>query len=92
MKLGMSTNEYGTAVSVHRCDTCQRVFTVCPAVGPGKAGHWDHCLSSDCQSYDPRRDFDLFFDDPEKYRLLHPEAKTTLVVERGEHGIKVEDS
>ena len=54
-------NDYGTEVSHHRCDTCGRDYTVTPAVPPEKRDEWDHCLSEDCDSYEPMRDAELYF-------------------------------
>ena len=61
MFLSFGKNEYGTPVSVHRCEACGEVFRVCPAAKPGQAG-WENCLGPDCSSYDPTRDADKFFD------------------------------
>lgn len=60
--LGPSTNDYGTAISVHRCDSCGRTFTVCPAVR-GDAPGWDGCMSTTCESYDESRDADKLFEE-----------------------------
>lgn len=57
-----SLNEYGTEVSVHRCDACGGTFTVCPAVDENRFG--GGCLAEGCPSYDITRDIDLFWDDP----------------------------
>ena len=61
MKLGESVNEFGTAVSVHICETCGQEFTCCPA-RPDDNDNWKNCLSVDCSSYDIMRDADLAFD------------------------------
>jgi len=65
-------NDYGTPVSRHRCDTCGAEFTVCPASEPERFEAWNHCLSPNCDSYDPDRDADKFFEDdpPEGARLI----------------------
>lgn len=62
MYLGLSTNEYGTPVSRHICDTCGKEYTVCPAIPPKRAADWDGCLSVHCPTYDMSRDADLLFD------------------------------
>lgn len=59
MKIGYSTNEYGTLVSCHRCNTCGRYFTVCPH---NRGQHYDDCLADTCASYDESRDVDKMFD------------------------------
>jgi hypothetical protein len=51
------TNEYGTLVSEHVCETCGVVFTVCPAAKDETS--WRSCSSPYCESYDPDRDVDL---------------------------------
>lgn len=51
-------NQYGTPVSMHRCDGCGFLFTVCPPAGDS----WGGCLGEDCASYDITRDIDLFWD------------------------------
>jgi len=60
MHVGYGVNEYGTLVSLHRCDTCGGEFSLCPAVTPEKKG-WGSCLGVECVSYDPRRDADKLF-------------------------------
>lgn len=54
-------NEYGMVISVHKCKTCDRQFTVCPPIPVGVSG-WDECLADDCASYDRARDADRFFE------------------------------
>lgn len=49
-------NEFGTPVSTHICKTCKREFTVCPPTD------FEYCLAEDCNSYDPSRDADRYFD------------------------------
>lgn len=67
MKLGYENNQYGTLVSRHRCDTCSKEFTVCPAVPDDHNDQWGSCMSEDCPSYDPSRDVDrLFKEEPER--------------------------
>lgn len=56
-KIDMSTNEYGSPISVHRCPDCGDEFTVCPPVGDD----WGGCLAPTCKSYDPDRDMDSIF-------------------------------
>jgi len=60
MKTGESTNEYGTPISTHICDTCGDEFTMCPAI-PDDDDRWPDCLSETCASYDPERDIDILF-------------------------------
>lgn len=62
MHTGFSTNEYGTRISIHVCETCGRIFTVCPAAEEDAKG-WDDCLTPTCSSYDPDRDVDKLFED-----------------------------
>jgi hypothetical protein len=64
VKLRDDTNEYGTPVSVHRCDTCGVEFTVCPSVPDGspRLDDWGSCLAETCDSYDIARDVDMFFE------------------------------
>lgn len=63
MKTGGGFNEYGTPMSLHVCDTCGCEFSVIPAIADGVPG-WENCLGTECDSYDPNRDADKFFDDP----------------------------
>lgn len=60
MHLGYGTNEYGTAISLHRCGVCEREFSLCPAVSPNEKG-WKNCLAWDCSSYVVERDAELYF-------------------------------
>jgi len=57
MKMHEGVNEYGTAISVHKCSECNNEFTVCPPTGDD----WGGCLSTECKSYDPARDADGLF-------------------------------
>jgi hypothetical protein len=77
MHKGYRLNDYHVVVSVHECEFCGSEFTVCPAQAPDVAG-WEGCLGEGCESYDESRDFDLFFDDPERWRQLHPQAELRL--------------
>jgi hypothetical protein len=61
MYRGLGVNEYGTEVSLHRCDSCGDDFSVCPGVPPDKTNEWDTCLSIACESYEPMRDAELYF-------------------------------
>lgn len=61
MKIGMSRNECGTLISLHRCETCGKEFTLCPARSDDAPG-WENCLARDCASYDEARDADRLFD------------------------------
>jgi len=62
MWISYALNEYMTPVSVHKCDECDSIFTVCPAISPERIG-WDRCLAPTCLSYDPDRDADKMFDE-----------------------------
>lgn len=61
MHLGYTTNEYGTQVSKHKCESCGEEFTLCPAIFPETKG-WENCLGPKCKSYDPGRDVDKLLD------------------------------
>lgn len=70
MFLRFDHNEYGTPITVCRCDTCQVEFTVTPMCSRERAttGDWTSCLSSECDSYDESRDADKLFDEsPESF-------------------------
>ena len=58
-KIGESTNQYGTAVSVHVCEACHLIFTVCPTATDKKFGKG--CMTPGCATYDVHRDADLMF-------------------------------
>ena len=73
MYIGSGKNEYGTIISKHRCEYCGIEFTMSPAIKTKHFHNWRGCMSKECESYDPYRDFDLFFDDPEYYKILHSE-------------------
>lgn len=65
MWIAYDTNEYGTKISRHVCDTCGEPFTLCPAQEPTAPG-WENCMMPWCDSYDPERDVDrLFADNPD---------------------------
>jgi len=57
MLIGKGRNQYGTEISIHRCDQCENIFTVCPPVDDAKWGGC--CLSPICESYNPFRDVDF---------------------------------
>ena len=57
-KIGESTNEFGTPVSVHTCEDCGSEFTVCPPADD----NWGGCQVENCRSYDFNRDADRLFD------------------------------
>jgi len=59
--LAATSNEYGVAVGVFRCDTCGEDFTICPK--PADVQAWPNCLAPDCASYDQERDIDKWFDE-----------------------------
>ena len=58
MKIRDSHNQFGTKISIHRCDECWNEFTVCPAV---ENEGWENCLGPECSSYDADRDADRLF-------------------------------
>jgi hypothetical protein len=63
MRLGTRQNEYGTLVSVHRCDVCGDEFTLCPAIdGDDTCGFPGNEERPACGSYDPGRDVGLLFE------------------------------
>lgn len=61
MFVGNAFNAQGVLVSLHRCDTCGREFTVCPPIAESEVEEkgWENCLDPSCESYDPMRDVDL---------------------------------
>jgi hypothetical protein len=69
MRIGTELNEYGTPVGVFQCQTCRERFTVCP--DPVRDKNWKNCLSKKCDSYDPMRDANIIFDDPDLWERLH---------------------
>ena len=64
-RIGESTIEYGTKVTVHICDTCGRQFTICPVDTEGFFG--SDCLAVDCPSYDDRRDISKVWSGIQKF-------------------------
>lgn len=58
----VSSNEYGTPISVHHCQAGDHLYTCCPP-SPNEG---PDCLVGDCVSYDPSCDASVFFapDDP----------------------------
>ena len=63
MKIRDDINEFGTKITIFKCDFCGEEFSVCPAVSDEKSDQWTGCLSADCISYDMSRDVDaiMFF-------------------------------
>ena len=57
-------NEHGVIILSRTCKVCGQVFTVCPA--PTNLKDWEDCMSITCESYDPERDADYYFDSPRK--------------------------
>lgn len=49
MFIKLSKNKYGTEISIHKCDTCGKEFSVCPATPDG----YPDCLSTECDSFNP---------------------------------------
>lgn len=66
MFLRYDHNEYGTPITVCRCDTCEQEFSLCPLVQAEalEARGWGSCLSPECASYDPSRDVDRLLEGP----------------------------
>ena len=60
VRVGETTNKYGTPVSEHLCFGCGSEFTVCPPHG----NDWGGCLAETCVTYDESRDIDKHWDDP----------------------------
>ena len=67
MWISYALNKHMTPISVHKCDTCETIFTVCPAVDENRAG-WDSCMSTTCGSYDRMRDADRMFAEGKVFR------------------------
>lgn len=63
MKIRDDVNDFGTPITVFKCDFCHKYFTVCPKVPDDNLHSWRGCLSIECESYTPNRDVDalLFF-------------------------------
>ena len=59
-KIGLSRNVYGSPISVHVCESCHLIFTVCPPTSDKQFGK--SCMTPDCESYDVNRDVDLMFE------------------------------
>lgn len=75
MWIGMTTNEYGTPVSKHKCDTCGNEYTCCPPLAEGD----DYTLSANCEadgctSYDPAGDCDILFMTDEEIAREKPQV------------------
>lgn len=68
MHLGFSKNEYGTEISLHKCDVCGVEFSQCPARKQN-----DPCQGIDCKSYDPNHDVELMLADGAE--LMREETK-----------------
>ena len=60
----LSTNEYGTPITVATCASCGHEFSVCPAIPLDDfERRWGYgCLGDHCASYDIARDIDMFFE------------------------------
>ena len=58
--IGEGVNEYGTPVTIHKCDTCGDQFSVCPAAPTETRDQWDECLADTCDSYDLIRDAERY--------------------------------
>jgi len=55
-------NEYGTSVTLFKCESCGSLFTVCPAKKEEDLNDYRGCLSTECESYDESRDIDKLWD------------------------------
>lgn len=64
MRVGTTTNEHGTPVAQHICDTCGQPFGVIPA----DANYGGSCCIAPCPSYDIERDVDYLMLDHELIR------------------------
>lgn len=80
---GMTVNDYGTPVSVHKCADCGTAFTVCPAVPEDKRDQWERCLGESCASYDPARDADILFMTEEEVAKRKPVVDINMYRKRG---------
>ena len=65
MKLRDDVNEYGTPITVFKCDFCGEEYSVCPAIPDVKLDDWNGCQMEWCESYDESRDANKMFDDPD---------------------------
>lgn len=63
MKIRDDVNEYGTPITVFKCDYCNEEFSVCPAVPDYKLDQWKGCQMKWCESYEEDRDADKMFDE-----------------------------
>lgn len=74
-KIRDDVNEYGTPITVMKCEFCGVEFTLCPAVPDERLDQWDGCLDTVCSSYDPARDVDamIFFGMPIERRQVQEE-------------------
>ena len=69
--LGFDQNEYGTRISLHKCDVCGVEFQACPAHEANIP-----CGVKPCASYDQAHDFDRHFDENGR---LRDDANATIV-------------
>lgn len=63
MKIRDDVNEYGTPVTVLRCESCGAEFSVCPAVLDINLDNWKGCLALECESYSEGRDVDKMIEE-----------------------------
>lgn len=68
--LGKDFNEYGTEISLHKCNNCEHEFTLCPP-----RPKWeDGCLSKECSSYNIKRDVNLLFGSEQEKNIKRRET------------------
>ena len=62
-KIRDDENEYGTPITVLRCEFCNNIFTICPALKEDELQYWKGCTDPTCESYNPNRDVEalVFF-------------------------------
>jgi len=67
-----SLNEEGKPISVFKCNSCNEVFDVCPAIPEEVRVLWSNggCQSEKCSSYGPKRDCDILFGEPTKNKKI----------------------
>lgn len=78
-RMGMTVNEYGTPVTKYKCETCDGVFTVCPAPTPDNDKYWQGCTAPECGSYDPNRDIDKWFDEGRVRSVSNGDGTSRLI-------------
>lgn len=79
MFLRLTVNDFGTGVSEHLCETCMTTFTLCPALPPPRDVNFKSCLGTWCNSYDPNRDADKFFEPDSEVKVIQEDVKEFVV-------------